>query len=42
LIDVNKLANKFEGGGHVHAAGARVFSALEDVKAQLIEFLQEM
>jgi phosphoesterase RecJ-like protein len=42
LIDVNKLANKFEGGGHVHAAGARVFSPLEDVKAQLIELLQEL
>ncbi len=42
LIDVNKLANKFDGGGHVHAAGARVFSPLEEVKAQLIKFLQEM
>jgi phosphoesterase RecJ-like protein len=42
LIDVNKLANKFKGGGHVHAAGARVFSPLEDVKAQLIKILQEM
>lgn len=42
LIDVNKLANNFEGGGHVHAAGARVFSPLEDVKAQLIELLQEL
>jgi phosphoesterase RecJ-like protein len=42
LIDVNKLANKFDGGGHVHAAGARVFSPLEDVKAQLIELLQKM
>ncbi len=42
LIDVNKLANKFDGGGHIHAAGARVFAPLEEVKQRLIELLQEM
>jgi len=42
LIDVNKLANKFDGGGHVHAAGARVFAPLEEVKQCLIDLLQEM
>jgi phosphoesterase RecJ-like protein len=42
LIDVNKLANTFDGGGHVHAAGARVFSPLEDVKAKLIEILHKL
>lgn len=42
LIDVNKLANKFEGGGHIHAAGARVFAPLEEVKQRLIDLLQEM
>ena len=42
LIDVNQLANNFDGGGHVHAAGARVFSTLEDTKARLIELLKEI
>jgi phosphoesterase RecJ-like protein len=42
LIDVNQLANNFDGGGHIHAAGARVFSTLEDVKARLIELLKEI
>lgn len=40
LIDVNALAGNFDGGGHIHAAGARVFSPLEEVKARLIELLQ--
>ena len=42
LIDVNQLANNFDGGGHIHAAGARVFSTLEDTKARLIELLKEI
>jgi len=40
-IDVNQLAGKFGGGGHVSAAGARVFSPLEEVKARLIELIQD-
>ena len=40
LINVNALAGQFEGGGHIHAAGARVFSPLEEVKARLIELLR--
>jgi len=40
LIDVNVLAGHFEGGGHVHAAGARVFAPLEEVKARLIDILR--
>jgi len=40
LVDVNSLAGHFEGGGHIHAAGARVFSPLEEVKARLIELLR--
>jgi phosphoesterase RecJ-like protein len=40
LIDVNVLAGHFGGGGHVHAAGARVFLPLEDVKMRLKELLQ--
>ena len=41
LIDVNNLARNFDGGGHVHAAGARVFSPLEEVKADLIKLLAD-
>ncbi|MEE2912564.1 MAG: bifunctional oligoribonuclease/PAP phosphatase NrnA [Planctomycetota bacterium] len=40
-IDVNQLAGQFDGGGHVSAAGARVFSSLEEVKARLIELIQD-
>jgi phosphoesterase RecJ-like protein len=39
LIDVNKLAGLFGGGGHVHAAGARVKEPLEDVKERLLKEL---
>jgi|TARA_B100000959_G_C14946617_1_gene610136 phosphoesterase RecJ-like protein len=39
LIDVNKLAGAFGGGGHIHAAGARVKEPLEAVKARLLEEL---
>ncbi|MAI67277.1 MAG: hypothetical protein CMJ26_05320 [Phycisphaerae bacterium] len=42
LIDVNKLANKFDGGGHVHAAGARVFAPLDEVKQRLIDLIQDL
>ena len=41
LIDVNILAGHFDGGGHVQAAGARVFSPLEEVKTRLIGLLQK-
>ncbi|MBT4529923.1 MAG: bifunctional oligoribonuclease/PAP phosphatase NrnA [Phycisphaerae bacterium] len=40
LINVNELASNFEGGGHIHAAGARVFLPLEDVKARLVDLIQ--
>jgi nanoRNase/pAp phosphatase (c-di-AMP/oligoRNAs hydrolase) len=40
-IDVNQLAGKFGGGGHVSASGARVFSPLEEVKERLIELIQD-
>jgi phosphoesterase RecJ-like protein len=42
LIDVNKLANNFDGGGHIHAAGARVFAPLDVVKHRLIELLEDL
>ena len=45
FIDVNQLAARFGGGGHVHAAGARIdlplAEALEALEAAVIEALQE-
>lgn len=34
-IDVNELAARFGGGGHVHAAGARIASSLDAAVAQV-------
>lgn len=42
LIDVNELARNFNGGGHVHAAGARIFAPLEEVKAKLFKLLESL
>ena len=42
LIDVNELARNFNGGGHVHAAGARVFAPLEEVKSNLIKLIESL
>jgi phosphoesterase RecJ-like protein len=39
-IDVNQLARHFGGGGHVHAAGARVDRPLEEVRRDVIEGLE--
>ena len=30
FIDVNHLAAHFDGGGHVHAAGARIAASMDD------------
>jgi bifunctional oligoribonuclease and PAP phosphatase NrnA len=35
--DVNALARRFGGGGHVKAAGATIRGSLEDVRARLVE-----
>ena len=35
FIDVNELAARFGGGGHVHAAGARLEGSLQDARAQV-------
>ena len=35
FIDVNELAAKFGGGGHVHAAGARMKGTLDEVVARV-------
>lgn len=37
LIDVNAVASKLGGGGHMQAAGARLQCSLEEAKRQLIE-----
>ncbi len=38
-VDVAKVAEKFKGGGHFHAAGLRVRGSLEGVKQQIIHEL---
>jgi phosphoesterase RecJ-like protein len=35
FIDVNELAAVFGGGGHIHAAGARLEGSLEDARTQV-------
>ena len=37
--DVASLASLFGGGGHVHAAGCRFRTSIEDAKAKLIDEL---
>jgi oligoribonuclease NrnB/cAMP/cGMP phosphodiesterase (DHH superfamily) len=36
FIDVNVLASKFGGGGHIHAAGAKQKKELQAVKADVL------
>jgi bifunctional oligoribonuclease and PAP phosphatase NrnA len=40
-IDVNELAQRFGGGGHKHAAGARIDADLPEAKAQIIAALED-
>jgi phosphoesterase RecJ-like protein len=35
FVDVNELAGRFGGGGHVHAAGARQKGTLDEVVARV-------
>lgn len=39
FIDVNQLAAKFGGGGHVHAAGARIRGSLEEAERAILAVL---
>lgn len=39
FVDVNALAGEFGGGGHVHAAGARLNLVLDEAKARVIAAL---
>jgi len=41
LIDMNVLAQRFGGGGHVHAAGATVEMDVDDARAALLAALDE-
>ena len=41
LIDMNVLAQRFGGGGHVHAAGASVEMDVDDARAALLAALEE-
>lgn len=40
-IDVNELAQRFGGGGHKHAAGARIEADLAEAKSQIIRALED-
>jgi phosphoesterase RecJ-like protein len=35
FVDVNHLAGRFDGGGHVHAAGARIAAPLAEAAARV-------
>lgn len=41
-FDVNRLARRFGGGGHVKAAGATIAGALPDVRARVVAAAVEM
>jgi phosphoesterase RecJ-like protein len=36
FVDVNHLAARFDGGGHVHAAGARIKGTLDEAAAAVV------
>lgn len=42
FFDVNKLAKQFGGGGHVHAAGARVEKEIDDARADIIRAVEQL
>ena len=42
FIDVNQLAQRFGGGGHVHAAGARLPMDIDAAKAAIIEQIEAL
>lgn len=41
-IDVTKVASRFDGGGHVNAAGCVLTGSLAEVKKQLVEAAEEI
>lgn len=36
-IDVSKICNKFDGGGHVRAAGCTIYSEIDTAKELILE-----
>ncbi|MEM1166135.1 MAG: DHH family phosphoesterase [Planctomycetota bacterium] len=40
VVDVNTVAQRFGGGGHMHAAGAKVEGALDEVARDLLEVIE--
>jgi len=41
VIDVNELAAKFGGGGHIHAAGAKVNVGIDEAKAMVLAAIRQ-
>jgi bifunctional oligoribonuclease and PAP phosphatase NrnA len=39
--DVNELARQFGGGGHIHAAGARVEKDIDEARAEIIRAVEQ-
>ena len=40
FVDVNRLANEFGGGGHVHAAGAKFKGTMAEASAAITKALE--
>ena len=36
-VDVSKIAQSFNGGGHIRAAGCTIYSSVEDAKKKIVE-----
>lgn len=41
FVDVNHLAARFDGGGHVHAAGARIRGTLDDAAESVVRACED-
>lgn len=41
FINVNKIAVKYNGGGHVKASGCEMYGALEEIKINILQDIQE-
>lgn len=39
-VDVNKIAQTLNGGGHLHAAGAKVHASIDEAKSRVIEAIR--
>jgi len=39
-VDVNRIAQTLNGGGHLHAAGAKVHAPIDDAKRKVIEAIE--